>query len=162
MRTLTALLCGALLAAQTAPEKSGKLAVDGDVAKPITLTLADLAKMPHETATLSEPDGTKVAYDGVPLLEILKKAGVPFGKEMRGKALAGYLLAGASDGYQVVFSLGELDPATGPTHVIVADHHDGQPLTGKQGPIRLVVSTDKRPARSVRMLETLHVVMLRK
>ncbi|MGO4881465.1 MAG: molybdopterin-dependent oxidoreductase [Bryobacteraceae bacterium] len=162
MRILTAVLCGAVLAAQTAPEATVKLTVDGDVATPITLTAAELAKMPRESAMLSEPDGSKVAYEGVPLVEILKKAGVPFGKEMRGKALAGYLLAEAHDGYQVVFSLGELDPDIAGTHVLVADRHEGQSLTAQQGPIRLVVSTDKRPARSVRMLERLHIVRLRK
>ena len=94
--------------------------------------------------------------------EILKKAGVAFGKEMRGKALAGYLLVEARDGYQVVFSLGELDPGVGGASVIVADKRDGKELSAQQGPIRLVVSSDKRPARSVRMVEKLHVVALRK
>ena len=149
------------LAAQTAPERAARLTVDGDVAAPVTLTPADLAKMPRETVTLAVMDGSKVAFEGTPLIEILKKAGVPFGKEMRGKALAGYVLAEAGDGYQVVFSIGELDPGVGGTRVTVADRREGQPLS-QQGPIRLVVSTDKRPARSVRMLERLHVVQLRK
>jgi len=95
-------------------------------------------------------------------MEILKKAGVAFGKEMRGRALAGYLLVEARDGYEVVFSLGELDPELAGTRVIVADRHDGRPLAAQQGPIRLVVASDNRPARSVRMVEKLHVVRLRK
>jgi DMSO/TMAO reductase YedYZ molybdopterin-dependent catalytic subunit len=162
MRTLIPVLCCVALAAQTAPEATDKLIVDGDIATPFTLTLADLAKMPHETATLAEPDGSKVDYQGVPLAEILNKAGIPAGKEMRGKALAGYVLVEARDGYQVVFSLGELDPGLAGTRVFVADQRDGKPLPAQQGPIRLVVSTDKRPARSVRMVERLHVVQLRK
>jgi len=162
MRTLIGMLCCAALAAQTAPDAADKVMVDGDVSAPFTLTVADLAKMPRETATLAEMDGSKTAYEGVSLTEILKKAGVAFGKEMRGKALAGYVLAEARDGYQVVFSLGELDPGVGGTRVVVADRRDGQPLTENQGPIRLVVPTDKRPARSVRMVERLHVVALRK
>jgi len=162
MRTLIVALCCTFLAAQTVPDAADKLAVDGDVSTPLALTVADLAKMPRETATLAEMDGSKVAYEGVPLTEILKKAGVAFGKEMRGKALAGYLLAEARDGYQVVFSLGELDAEIAGTGVIVADRRDGQPLSAQQGPIRLVVTSDKRPARSVRMVERLHVVRLRK
>ncbi|MGC9952455.1 MAG: molybdopterin-dependent oxidoreductase [Bryobacteraceae bacterium] len=162
MRTLIPVLCCATLAAQTAPDTAGKLTVDGDIAAPLTLTVADLAKMPRETATLSEMDGSKIAYEGVALTEILRRAGIPFGKEMRGKALAGYLLVEARDGYQVVFSLGELDPGVGGTTVIVADRRDGKPLSAQQGPIRLVVSSDKRPARSVRMVDRLHVVELRK
>jgi DMSO/TMAO reductase YedYZ molybdopterin-dependent catalytic subunit len=162
MRTLIAVLFSTALAAQTAPDASDKLIVDGDVATPFTLTVADLAKMPHETASMAEMDGSKVAFEGVALTEILKKAGVAFGKEMRGKALAGYLVVEARDGYQVVFSLGELDPGVGGASVIVADKRDGKELSAQQGPIRLVVSSDKRPARSVRMVERLHVVQLRK
>jgi len=160
MRTIIGVLCCAALAAQTVPEATGKLTVDGDVATPLALTLADLAKMPRTTATLAEPDGSQTAYEGVSLVDLLKKAGVPFGKEMRGKALAGYLLAEARDGYQVVFSLGELDADLAGTRVMVADRRDGQPLSAQQGPIRLVVTSDKRPARSVRMVERLRVVRL--
>jgi DMSO/TMAO reductase YedYZ molybdopterin-dependent catalytic subunit len=161
VRTLLLMLCCLALAAQTA-DIADKLTVDGDIVTPLTLTIADLAKMPHETATLTEPDGSKVAYEGVPLAEILSKAGIPAGKEMRGKALAGYVLAEAHDGYQVVFSMGELDPGLAGTRVFVADRRDGKPLPPQQGPIRLVVTSDKRPARSVRMLERLNVVQLRK
>ncbi len=155
------LYCGALVA-QNAAEGPAKLTVDGDVAKPLELTVADLKKMTRETATLTEMDGKKTSYDGVPLTEILSKAGVPSGKEMRGKFLAGYVLVEARDGYEVVFSLGELDSGTGTTHATVADERDGQALAEKQGPIRLVVSSDKRPARSVRMVGKLHVVLLKK
>jgi DMSO/TMAO reductase YedYZ molybdopterin-dependent catalytic subunit len=125
MRTLIGMLCCAVLAAQTAPDAADKVMVDGDVSAPLTLTVADLAKMPRETAVLTEMDGSRTAYGGVALTELLKKAGIPFGKEMRGKALAGYVLAEARDGYQVVFSLGELDPGVGGTRVVVADRRDG-------------------------------------
>jgi len=155
-------LCCAVLAAQTGPDAAQRLILDGDIAAPLTLTVADLAKMPRETASLAEPDGSTIAYEGVPIIEILKKAGLPFGKEMRGKALAGYLLAEARDGYQVVFSLGELDPELTASRVIVGDRRDGKPLSAQQGPVRLVVASDKRPARSVRTVERLHVVRLRK
>lgn len=158
---LAVLLCSAtILSAQTAPEL--KIAVTGDVATPLTLTAADLAAMPRDTAEITEQDGQKTVYEGVPLQEVLKKAGIPFGREMRGKALAGYVLAEARDGYAVVFSLGELDQSLGATKVIVADKRDGKPLFAYQGPARLVVPADKEGARGVRMLEKLEVVKLRK
>lgn len=154
--------CCALLVAQTSSRAAEDLLLDGDVATPLKLTAADLATMPRETASLAEPDGSTIPYEGVPIIEVLKKAGLQFGKEMRGKALAGYLLVEARDGYQVVFSMGELDPELTGSRIIVADRRDGKPLSVQQGPIRLVVSGDKRPARSVRMIERLHVVRLRK
>lgn len=165
-------LLGLPVAARPAPQASGaasapakqelKLEVTGDVPMPVTLTAGDFAAMPRESAEVTEMDGTKSIYEGVTLQEILKKAGISFGKQMRGKGLAGYVLASAKDGYQIVFSTGELDPGLGGTKVLVADKRDGKALFEYQGPIRLVVPADKEGARSVRMLEKLQVVMLRK
>ena len=44
------------------------------------------------------------ANEGVPLHKSLKKAGVPQGSELCGKALASYVWEEGQDGYQVVFS----------------------------------------------------------
>ncbi len=138
------------------------LAVTGDVSTPLTLKADDLMKMPRESASIPDQDGTTIQYEGVPLREILKKAGAPLGNQLRGKALASYVLAKAHDGYQVVFALGELDAEFGNEKVLVADKRDGKPLFGYQGPFRLVCPNDKAGARSVRMLETLEVVRLQK
>ncbi len=93
---------------------------------------------------------------------ILQKAGAPVDEKLRGKALASYVLAAAKDGYQVAFTLGELDPQFGNSLVLVADTRDGKPLPDKQGPLRLVCSNDKEGARSVRMLESRQGVHLNK
>jgi hypothetical protein len=155
-----AFFCAVLMAAQSATEV--KIAVTGDVSTPLSLSAADLATMPREHVELAEQDGGKMMYEGVALQEILKKAGIPFGRAMRGKALAGYVLAEAKDGYAVAFSLGELDPDLGGARVIVADTRDGKPLFAYQGPFRLVIPADKEGARSLRMLEKIEVVKLRK
>ena len=118
--------------------------------------------MPREKGMIPDQDGTEIEYEGVPLREILKKAGAPIGDKLRGKALASYVVAKAHDGYQVVFTLGEIDQAFGNEQIIVADKRDGKPLFGYQGPYRLVCPKDKAGARSVRMLETLEFVRLRK
>jgi DMSO/TMAO reductase YedYZ molybdopterin-dependent catalytic subunit len=157
---ITLFFSGALLAAQTVQDF--QLAVTGDVPTPLSLHSSDLATMPREHVEVTEQDGAKTTYEGVALQEVLKKAGIPFGREMRGKALAGYVLAEGKDGYAVVFSLGELDPDFGATQVIVADKRDGKALFPYQGPVRLVLPADKAGARSVRMLEKLEVVSLRK
>jgi DMSO/TMAO reductase YedYZ molybdopterin-dependent catalytic subunit len=159
--SIAALLLSALqMAGQSAQEP--KLAVTGDVPTPLALSASDLAAMPREHVEMTEQDGEKTTYEGVALQEILKKAGLPFGRQMRGKALAGYVLAEAKDGYAVAFSLGELDPDLGGTRVLVADKRDSKPLFEYQGPVRLVIPADKEGARSVRMLEKLEVVKLRK
>jgi DMSO/TMAO reductase YedYZ molybdopterin-dependent catalytic subunit len=150
-------------AAQTAQAPAElKIAITGDVPTPITVTAADLAAMPRETTEITEQDGQKITYEGVPLEEILKKAGLAFGRQMRGKALAGYVLAEAHDGYAVLFGLGEIDSGLSGEKILVVDKRDGKPLFSYQGPARLVLPGDKEGARSVRMLEKLEVVKLRK
>src|SRR5580698_5746829 len=153
-------LLGTHALAQAPP--SAALSIQGDVPSPLSLTAEDLAKMPRETASLPAPDGTKIVYEGVTMLAILQKAGAPFGKQLRGKVLSSYVLAKAMDGYQVIFTLGELDPDFGNERVLLADKRNGKPLGDKQGPFRLVCPDDKEGARSVRMLETLEVVRLAK
>ena len=78
------------------------------------------------------------------------------------QALTTYVLAEASDGYQVVFSLGELDPAVLDNQILLADTANGKPLFGDDGAFRIVAARDKHGARSVRMLTKLEIVQLRK
>jgi DMSO/TMAO reductase YedYZ molybdopterin-dependent catalytic subunit len=162
--TLAAISLGLVFAQAPQPETTGPaiLAVTGDVPTPLTLKAEDLAAMPREKAFIPDQDGTQVEYEGVPLREILKRAGAPLGGQLRGKALASYILAKAHDGYQVVFTLGEIDAAFGNEQIIVADKRDGKSLFGYQGPFRLVCPHDKAGARSVRMLETLEFVRVQK
>lgn len=117
--------------------------------------------MPRATAKMNS-GAREIVYEGVWLHEVLKRAGVPQGPALRGKALAGYVLAKAQDGYQVLFSVGELDPALVDTEVLLADTADGKPLSGSQGSFRLVLPKDKAARRSIRMVTGLEVVQLRK
>lgn len=68
------------------------------------------------------------------------------------------IVAVAADGYQVTFSIAELDEGIGNAKVLVADSEDGKPLGEGQGPLRLVAPGDARPARWVRMLKAIRVV----
>jgi DMSO/TMAO reductase YedYZ molybdopterin-dependent catalytic subunit len=140
---------------------AGPLVVVGDVGTALSLEPADLKLLSRTRVEVKEDDRT-LAYEGVLVAEILKRAGVPLGSDLRGNALATYVVASAIDGYQVVFSIGELDPAMTSNEIIVADTIDGKPLLPKQGPLRIVAPRDARAARSVRMLTRLEVVRLKK
>ena len=137
------------------------LAVVGDVGTALSLAPADLKSLPRTRVEVKE-DGRTLAYEGVLVAEILKRAGVPLGSDLRGNAVATYVVASATDGYQVVFSIGELDPAMTSNEIIVADTIDGKPLFAYQGPFRIVAPRDTRGARSIRMLTRLEVVRLKK
>jgi DMSO/TMAO reductase YedYZ molybdopterin-dependent catalytic subunit len=145
-----------------AQQPRAELKISGDLAGPITLHAEDLAQLPRETATVPEQDGTKVDYQGVELRDVLKRAGIAFDKKLRGKALTTYVVAKAHDGYQVVFTLGEIAPEFGNQTILVADKRDGKSLFEYQGPLRLICPNDKAGARSVRMLESLEIVQLEK
>src|SRR5215470_7230388 len=137
-----------------AQEPPATVEVTGAVKQALKLTAEDLAKMPRASVrTLS--NGMETVYEGVWLHEILKMAGAPQGSTLRGKALASYVLAEAQDGYQVVFSLAELDPDFIDNQVLLADTANGKPLFGAQGRFRIVASKEKPGARSVRMLTRL-------
>jgi DMSO/TMAO reductase YedYZ molybdopterin-dependent catalytic subunit len=145
--------------AQTAPTAPAELRISGAVQTPLTLTAADLKKMPRKTISVVNPHSQKKEiYEGVLLEEILHKAGAPSGQQMRGPAIATYVLAEASDNYRVVFSLAELDSAFLDSEVIVADTLDGAPLSEKEGPFKIVAPHEKRPARWVRMVKSIAVV----
>ncbi|MEY8759473.1 hypothetical protein [Chryseobacterium tongliaoense] len=53
-----------------------------------------------------------------------------------------------SDGYQVLFSLAELDASIQDKNVIIADSVDGKPLPKEKGPLRIIAEGEKKPARS--------------
>ena len=138
---------------------SPALRITGRVATPLELSLVDLKNMPRTTVTVVNAHSKRTeVYQGVPLKELFRRAGVPQGEKLRGPLMATYVLAEASDRYRVVFSLAELDSGFLDSDVIVADTLDGAPLGSNEGPLKLVAPRDKRPARWIRMLRTITIV----
>lgn len=115
----------------------------------VKLSVAALAGLPRVTVTAIDEDGKSAAYSGVELDALLAKAGAPHGEQVRGRAVADYVLVRAADGYRAVFALVELDARFTSKVVLVADQRDGMPL-GADGPFRLVVPDEKHHARWVR------------
>ena len=118
-------------------------------------TPATLAGLPHRTITVyNEHAKTSQTYSGVPLIELLKPLGVA--EKPHGKDLRLYVVAEGSDGYQVVYSVGEVTPDLHDGTVLVADTMDGKAI-GDSGPLQLVATGEKRPARWVRNLTAIRV-----
>lgn len=133
--------------------------IGGAVTTPLVLTAADLKSMPRKTVRVENEHAQKAeVYEGVLVQDILKKAGATMGPKLRGPAMAIYVLAGAADDYRVVFSLTEFDSEFQDSEILLADTVDGAPIPSDQGPFRLVVPHDKRPARWIKMLRSLMVV----
>jgi DMSO/TMAO reductase YedYZ molybdopterin-dependent catalytic subunit len=135
-----------------APAPEISLNVSGEVERPLKLTAADLVKLPRRSIRAKDHGGKESEYEGSPLVEVLKLAGVKFGEGLRGKNLALYLVVEASDGYRAVYALPELDPAYTDKVIMLVDKRDGKALDAKEGPLRLVVPDEKMQARWVRQV----------
>lgn len=122
--------------------------VSGEVTKTLTLSVEDLLKMKPVTVGMMDKAGKDHNYKGVGLQEILGMAGVTMDKQLRGKNLCKYLLVKCSDGYEVLFSLAELDSSFTDRVIILAYESDGKPIPAGTGPFRLVVPGEKKAARS--------------
>lgn len=125
---------------------------------PLSVPLdADTRATLPRAAVSATAHGKTLNCEGVALSDLLRKTeGLP--AELRGPALASYVLVTARDGYRVVYSLAELDPSLGNRHIVLADRCDGQPLSEEDGPLRLVAPEELRPARWVRQVQSITVV----
>ncbi len=143
-------------AAQLASDAA--LVVTGDVPTPLSLSLDDLHHMPRKTLTvMNAHNGKQETYEGVPLAELWRRAGLPQGEKLRGAAMTTYVIAEGADGYRALFAAAELDSSFQDSDVIVADTLDGAPLGAGEGPLKLVAPHDKRPARWVRTLRSITI-----
>ncbi len=131
--------------------------IEGEVTQPLTLYASDLALMQRAEVRVADREGKETTYSGVPVTEILQKAGATLGCELRGENLSKYLLIRAADGYEVLFSLAELDSAFTDRVVILADRADDKPLPAGKGPFRIIVPGEKKPARCIFEVTTLVV-----
>ncbi|MFC0182022.1 Oxidoreductase molybdopterin binding domain-containing protein [Pseudarcicella hirudinis] len=132
--------------------------VQGEVLKPLSLSIEDLSKLPQISITAKDKDAENHVFSGVALNEVLKLAGVTLGAQLRGKNLSKFVLAKANDGYEVLFALPELDSDFSDDIILLATKADGKPLGEGVGPFRLVVPKDKKHARWIRELNSIQVV----
>jgi hypothetical protein len=106
--------------------------------------------LPRRQLTVSDDQSMPVTYEGVPVIEILQRAGLPTGHRLRSAEMKLYVVADASDGYRVVFALPEFDPGFTNQMILLADRCNGHSLSAPEGPFRIVVPDEKRHARWVR------------
>jgi DMSO/TMAO reductase YedYZ molybdopterin-dependent catalytic subunit len=146
---LTGMFSSQVLKAQTS-EKQATVKVTGEVITPLELKLSDLQQFTQSEVKRKDRDGNDHVYSGVRLSVILQKAGVTLGKDLRGENLTKYVQVDASDGYQVIFALAELDKDFTDRAIILAYQMDGKPLPPGDGPFRIIVQDEKKPARCIK------------
>ncbi|MEW7849712.1 molybdopterin-dependent oxidoreductase [Massilia aurea] len=161
------LLCAALSAAIPAlshgvppatPARS--VLVKGAVERSLTLDVAALrARDPAQIVSLRLPaknGGAVSDVRGVRLRALLDEAKIVVRDHNTVKKLA--IIAGATDGYQVVFSWNELFNAKAGDNVLVLFERDGHPLAAGEGPLALIAGDDLRTGpRHVKWLQSIEV-----
>ena len=157
MRTLSLITVLAALSL-TGPALAQSVALKGADGQNASLSAADLAALPQVKLTVTH-HGKTSTFEGAPLADVVARVGAASGKAVRGPELATVIRVTAKDGYQVVFGLAETDPGTRKGKIILAGRDASGPLK-EDGPFRIVVEDDLRPARSARMVETIEVVRL--
>ncbi|UPG96277.1 molybdopterin-dependent oxidoreductase [Luteibacter aegosomatissinici] len=148
-----ALLAGLLMAGGASAADAVHYTAPGKA--PVDLDTASLARTEVKAGAHGD---APTAWQGVDLIDVLRAQGAPVGKDLRGKALSDFVRITAADGYQVIFSLGELDPDFGGRKVVLVDKHEGKPLDAKDGPYRIVVPDDSRPARWIHSVTAIELV----
>jgi hypothetical protein len=145
-------------AARSAQQAASQLKVTGPDGKTLVVSAHDLKTMPRTTVRVVNSHSKKTeVYEGVALAELLRRVGMPQGENLRGPAMAWYVVAEGSDGYRAVFAAAEINSSIQDSGVIVADSLSGAPLGAREGPFKMVAPHDKRPARWIRMLDSISV-----
>jgi hypothetical protein len=148
------ILGGIVALAVTASGQSVSLRISGP--RSVTLSAADVAGMAHIKVTASSHD-QEATYEGVPMRELLTRAGVPAGEALRGQDLATAVVVTGADGYRVAFGVAEFDPAFTDRVAILADKKNGKALGETEAPFQLILTGEKRPSRWVRQVISIEI-----
>jgi Oxidoreductase molybdopterin binding domain len=125
---------------------------------PAGVSRGSVAALPRQQVRVKDHSGKELVYEGPLLRTILQRAGVPIGDhQMRGPNLSLYLTVEAADGYKAVFAIPELDDDFAERSILLADCRDGRPLDESEGPLRIIVPQEARPARSVKRVVSIRV-----
>jgi hypothetical protein len=119
-------------------------------------SMITLQSLPQQTITAVDGHtGKTVTFTGPLVADVLSKAGLPSSTEAHDRILHSMVRAQGTDGYYVIYSLAELEPAFSSGKVIIALQADGKPV---ESGLQLVNPLDVKPARWVHGLKTLLIV----
>jgi DMSO/TMAO reductase YedYZ molybdopterin-dependent catalytic subunit len=138
---------------------SPRFEISGEVQDRMTYDEESLRELPHsiENVTFLTKTGPQSgSFQGVLLWDLLKKSGIKSDPRRDGQFQ--YVEVTATDCYQVVLALGEINPGFGGEQVLVADGENGAPLGSDTGFARLIVPGDKFGGRDAFWIKTIKVL----
>ena len=146
--TMFALVSAAPASRPGATPPASSVTVTGAVARPLTLTTADLRRFPVRVAWVRYESGSgseRHTYVGARLLDVLNQAQPRFDPAVHNDKLTFAAVVSATDGYRAAVAWAEFDPDFAGTEVLLAYREDGARLDRP----RLVVPGDRRGGRYV-------------
>jgi hypothetical protein len=157
LRWLAAATLVAASRAAAQPPAPPPLELRGLAGRSRAVSAAELAALPqHEvTASAHNVQGT---FRGPLLIDVLRLVGAPSSDSLRGPRLGDYVLVEAADGYRVVFALAELDSGFRAELPLLATSRNRAPLPASEGPYRVILPGERRPARWVRQVQRITLV----
>jgi DMSO/TMAO reductase YedYZ molybdopterin-dependent catalytic subunit len=132
-----ALASGDCLAQREKSLVTTRLEVTGEVSRNLSLSVDDLRAFAQRRGQAAAG-----GYRGVRLIDLIEEADIK--RDARHALRRTYVVATASDGYQAVFSWGELFNTPIGRDVLVAFERDGLPLQDGEGRIALVSLADEK------------------
>lgn len=151
-------ICFLCISISVFSQNANTVSVSWEVTTPLTLSVQDLSTYKQISHKVKDRDGKEHEFKGVALIEVLEKAGVTTGSKLRGENLAKYVLVKAADGYEVIYSLPEIDPEFTDQVIMLATEKDGQALPIGEGPFRIITPNDKKQARWIREVRSIKIV----
>ena len=114
--------------------------------KTTSWTADDIAALPHQDITAFDAHDKKThQYSGLPMHDLLVKAGTPTGEKLRGPGLRLVVVVHTADNYTVCYSLAEFESAFNARTIYLIDKEEGRPMGNGAGPLRFVIPGGRSP-----------------
>ncbi|HEY3890259.1 MAG TPA: molybdopterin-dependent oxidoreductase [Caulobacteraceae bacterium] len=140
-------ICGLIALAVGGAAQAQSIVVKGAQGRVETVSAADILAMHRASVTV--PYGDKATFTGAVIGDLLAEVGAPSDVRLHGPPVNQIVVVTGQDGFTTVLSLAETEKSFRTEPIILADRQNGKPLDAKQGPYRLVIGGELKPARSV-------------
>lgn len=141
--------------------KAQSITVSGDGIQPLTISRGELRDMKQSVIMAKAHDEKVHRYTGVPLSDLLTRAGVLLGDTAKRQTIMSYVEVTAADNYKAIYALAEIDPLFASRPIILADRADKKDLSTEDGPFQIIVPGEKKHARWTRQVTGIRLVVLK-
>jgi hypothetical protein len=134
--------------------------VEGKVTKKTFVDLWKLQTLAPATANVTYFAAGAVQshqFTGALLWDLLQSVGIKLDSTIKNDILHKSIVVTGTDGYETVFSAGEINPSFGGSQIIIAYEEDGQSL-GTDGFAKIIVPGDKAGGRFVSNIIEIKVI----